>query len=258
MITLNEKPVKTDMFPDNTSQVWKVENLPPKGLAAKVVWTYSHEGEFMQLAQLRALLHKNENPAYLTICYLPYGRQDKEISNEATFALQPFAALLNFLDFRHVTIVDPHSTIATDLIYNSDAYYPITTILNLISKTSTDLLCYPDKGALGKYASMFEMDHVYGEKVRDQSSGWITDYALIGDVKDKTVLIVDDICDGGMTFKLLANALMENGAKEVNLYVSHGLFSKGLKTLKENKINRIFTKEGECSEVQGNITYRRL
>jgi len=60
------------------------------------------------------------------------------------------------------------------------------------------------------------------------------------------VLIVDDICDGGMTFKLLARDLLAAGAKEVHPYVTHGIFSKGLDTLKESGIGRFFTYKGEC------------
>jgi phosphoribosylpyrophosphate synthetase len=61
-----------------------------------------------------------------------------------------------------------------------------------------------------------------------------------------------------MTFKLLAKDLLAAGVKEVNLFVSHGIFSKGLRTLKESNIKRVFTKDGEAGESQESITYRRL
>ena len=65
------------------------------------------------------------------------------------------------------------------------------------------------------------------------------------DIKDQTILIVDDLCDGGMTFIKSAERLYELEAKEVHLYVSHGIFSKGLKPLTDSGIKRIFTKDGE-------------
>jgi len=61
-------------------------------------------------------------------------------------------------------------------------------------------------------------------------------------------MIVDDICDGGATFILLAKELYAAGAKEVNLFVTHGIFSKGLIPLYEAGIKRIFTQDGEASE----------
>ena len=259
MIMLNGSPVTTTMFPDNTSQVWKLpEWILNETNFANITWEYSHEGEFMQLAQLKALLDTKSFKTCLKIMYLPYGRQDKNITNNTTFALTVFAHLLNELRFDEIKIFDPHSSVATKLIYNSEAIYPVDMILNLISKLGSDLLCFPDKGALEKYAPMFKVPYVYGEKDRDQLTGFIKKYDLVGDVKGKSVLVVDDICDGGMTFKLLADALMGSGAKEVSLFVSHGIFSKGLKTLRQNKINRIFTKDGEASEVQNQIAYRRI
>ena len=44
--------------------------------------------------------------------------------------------------------------------------------------------------------------------------------------------MVDDIADGGASFKYLARKLKELGAAKVGLYVTHGIFSKGLETLK--------------------------
>jgi ribose-phosphate pyrophosphokinase len=124
------------------------------------------------------------------------------------------------------------------------------------------MICYPDKGAVSKYSEIYAFGlgtPIYGEKVRDQSTGNITSYQLIGNLKGRTnVLIVDDICDGGATFKLLAKDLLAAGATEVNLFVSHGIFSRGLRTLQESGIKRIFTKDGEASTHQNQITYRRL
>ena len=50
----------------------------------------------------------------------------------------------------------------------------------------------------------------------------------------RNCLIVDDICDGGGTFIPLAKKLKNAGAKTVTLYVTHGIFSKGLDPLKEH------------------------
>ena len=48
---------------------------------------------------------------------------------------------------------------------------------------------------------------------------------VIGSVKDKICLIVDDICDTAGTLCKAADLLMENGAKEVHSYISHGVMS---------------------------------
>lgn len=267
MITLNGQPVNTTLFPDNTSQVW---HLPEYLFEADsnwvhIVWDFQHEGEFMQLAQLKNLLDKYGIRAALRLEYLPYGRQDKNISNDTTFALHSFAHLLNVLKFDEVICMDPHSAIAEASIKNFRAVYPTKMLEDVILETITTLVCYPDKGALVKYREVYkgivEDEYIYGEKVRDQLTGKITKYEIINkrhNLKEHNVLLVDDIVDGGMTFKILANGLLDAGAKEVNLFVSHGIFSKGLKTLLESGIKRVFTKDGEIGEYQNNITFRRL
>jgi ribose-phosphate pyrophosphokinase len=48
---------------------------------------------------------------------------------------------------------------------------------------------------------------------------------VIGDVTGKTCLIVDDMCDTAGTLCKAAEVLIENGAKEVHSYISHGVMS---------------------------------
>ena len=48
---------------------------------------------------------------------------------------------------------------------------------------------------------------------------------VIGDVKDQTCIIVDDIIDSGGTIVNAAKALKERGAKEVYVYITHGVLS---------------------------------
>jgi ribose-phosphate pyrophosphokinase len=45
---------------------------------------------------------------------------------------------------------------------------------------------------------------------------------LVGDVKDKVAILIDDMCDTGGTIKLATNALINSGAKAVYAVVSHG------------------------------------
>lgn len=265
MIYINGTPLNVTLFPDNTSQVWHVPQLDiPDTNWVHIVWDFSHEGEFMHLAQLKALLDAKGFRCALRIKYLPYARQDKSITNDSTFALTPFAYLLNSLNFEEIIIMDPHSVDAIKMIYNSRAVFPVEHVQKVITLTGSNALCFPDRGAREKYAPIYSEispPWVYGEKVRDQASGRITSYEVkTGKFHhaNHNVLIVDDICDGGATFVLLAKELLATGALEVNLFVTHGLFTKGLKPLFDAGIKRIFTQDGEASEVQQHIAYRRL
>lgn len=258
MISLNGVVIKPTLFSDQTRQVWKVPEEAFNVGGASVVWDFEQESEFMQLAQLKTLLDKRSIPATLLMKYLPYGRQDKDVSNETTFGLVTFSNLLNSLKFTEVIAIDPHSQAPYELIKNFTSIQPYTAVELATQMTETTTYCYPDKGAVSKYTKLFHHPYVYGDKVRNQSTGVIESMKLVGQVKGDNVLIVDDLCDAGGTFCWMASLLYEAGAKDVNLYVSHGIFSKGLKPLRDAKINRIFTKDGEVSDYQGNICYKEL
>lgn len=250
MIKVNDYQIYSTNFPDKTTQVWK---LPEHIFQTTypIHWEFSYEAEFLQLAQLRALFAVKGLMPDLFIDYLPYARQDKEIANDATFALYPFAQLLNSLAFATVKILDPHSEIATDLIHRSQAAYPVKEVSKVA--TDTDVFCYPDAGALRKYCLIYpERETVHGDKIRNQETGFIESYELHGNVSGKRVLIVDDICDGGATFVHLAKALRERGATSIDLFVTHGIFSKGLMPLTQAGIRNIYTAKGEAVQIDSN------
>ena len=50
---------------------------------------------------------------------------------------------------------------------------------------------------------------------------------IIGDVKDKRCILVDDIVDSGGTLCNAAEALMASGAVSVDAYITHGVLSGG-------------------------------
>ncbi len=60
---------------------------------------------------------------------------------------------------------------------------------------------------------------------RREKAGEVSEMTVIGDVKGKTCLIIDDICDTAGTLCKAAEVLLENGAKEVHAYISHGVMS---------------------------------
>lgn len=48
---------------------------------------------------------------------------------------------------------------------------------------------------------------------------------LVGDVRDKVAILVDDMIDTGKTLALAAKTLKEKGAKSVHAIISHGMFN---------------------------------
>ena len=255
MIELNGNKIIPTIFPDKTSQVWKLQEYFFEGYESNITWKFEHEGEFIHLAQLIHLIqYKKRGPLYIVLHlpYLPYGRQDKYISNEETFALITFILLLGNIGIQKIIVNDPHST---DILFTFrgkieaiEIIYPISEVQETFKKVCADYIAYPDHGALEKYKNIYkDIPYIHAKKERNQETGEILELEIEGEqcIKDKNILIVDDICDGGCTFIRLAEKLYKKGAKNVHLFVSHGLFTKGLECLHEAGIKRIFTPEGE-------------
>ena len=260
MISVDGIEITPTIFPDKTSQVWHIE---PKYLRkmfsgpVTIRWDFESEGEVMHLLQLVTLIRSTNREAIIKVklSYLPYARQDKDINNYATFALHTFLSLMS-LAVQELEVFDPHSTHLLDLYFgdNYKAVEPnleISYAMNGYNGCSPDLICYPDKGASTRYPCLNGVDSVYMEKTRDQATGKINGIELYGEVNGKSLLIVDDLCDGGRTFIEAAKVLRAAGATEVNLYVSHGIFSHplGVSALHQAGIMKVYTRDGLVSDI---------
>lgn len=247
MIKLNGHLITPTIFPDKTSQVWKLpEDWFLAGLHFNTItWEFENEAEFMHVAQLQTLLQRFSMGTTLELPYLPYARQDKDISNVATFSLHTFATLLNSLRFAEVKTFDPHNAeLSKKLINNLSITMP--NYQHILWQLQAYPV-FPDKGAALRYGA--KLVDVVCDKIREPLTGAITGISISGTIINGSYLIIDDICDGGRTFIEVAKKLYEAGAKEVHLYVSHGIFSKGLDVLHDAGIKRIFTRNGEVSKI---------
>lgn len=182
----------------------------------------------------------------LNIPYMPYARADRvfEVGNPHPLNLF-FTQITNL--FHEIYTTDLHSDVIT---YNALTEYKQSemfrsfAISNGLHKRHDWVLVAPDKGSKRKakcIQAMYNVPMVHGDKTRDISNGKITSIHILPhevDLAGKTVVIVDDICDGGGTFIPLAEDLKAQGAGEVWLFVTHGIFAKGLNIFK-GKIDKI-------------------
>ncbi len=183
---------------------------------------------------------------HLDIRYLLGARMDRSISSLEPHTLQTVARTINSMGFNQVRILDAHSEVATRLIRNSTNLLPVKIVEGIYTTLgqSDVVVVTPDKGAQPRVSELFrnwEYRYCRMEKVRDQDTGRLKGFAFkdgMDNVKERGCLIVDDICDGGGTFVGQAKLLKLAGAKKVFLYVTHGIFSKGLPL---EGIDRVFT-----------------
>ncbi|MFY9239311.1 MAG: phosphoribosyltransferase family protein [Roseovarius sp.] len=239
MITINGELVTPTIFPDGTQQVWKLRDVI--GEDNIVRWDYDGDHEIVTLWQLSLLA----NNITLYCDFLPYGRQDKEVSNEFTFGLTSFIQMLAGMGIKTLVTIDAHSEVPKRLCreYGVEYYdiYPEHSINYALNDSNCDMVCYPDKGASKRYK--IDLPSVILDKVRDQSTGEIVGLKVIERTPQEHILIIDDICDGGRTFCESAKLLKTYGAT-VDLYITHGIFSKGTGVLYASGIGKIYTKDG--------------
>lgn len=241
MIKLFEKDKEiqfaTTIFPDQTSQVWKLEPTPSSDFQElTILWLFENESELIHLLQLAFLLKKQyHSKINLKAPYLPYARQDKEVSNSSSWALHLFEKLIRDAQIDSVEVFDQHSPLFFTS-QSAEAFHK--------SIFHHDFICFPDKGARSRYPHLEKHPFVYCDKIRNQSTGEITGLSLATmgkDLQDQKVLIIDDICDGGKTFTEVAKKLQEQNVSQIDLAVSHGLFSKGKEVLHAAGIKEIYT-----------------
>ena len=174
----------------------------------------------------------------LACTYLPYARQDRVCSTGESLSVKVIADLINSQNFDRVFCTDIHSGVGQALIdrlihteqHQLGRDFPITKV---------DILVSPDAGAEKKaltFAKHWSIPEVlYASKVR--TSTYQRDFGLT----NKTILVVDDICDGGRTFIELAKELKAVTTDcRLYLYVTHGIFSKGVGVF-DNLYDHIYT-----------------
>src|SRR6185437_13272266 len=176
----------------------------------------------------------------LYLPYMPYARQDRVCAKGEALSLRVAATFINSLEFDKVTVVDPHSDVTPALLNNcsvTDIVEIFATRMHHFAPIGNTVLVSPDAGAIKKVlklAQFLKLRMIQAEKIRNPMDGEITGMKVHTDhLGLKPVLVVDDICDGGRTFTELAKELSHKTDGKLNLYVTHGIFSKGLEPLLE-------------------------
>lgn len=246
MLLINGNPVEFFTFSGGEIQVKIPHVLGTE--RAFLTWKPADASEITLLAlAINALKHMGFNDIDLDILYLPYARQDRVCAQGEAHSLEVICQFLNGLDVSVVRLWDVHNKERTfelldeRLVVHIQPFdiferYKILDDFDL----SNLILCAPDNGAYGRVADVAnqhtQTTPVAISKVRDPEIGKIEGMKWNPHnrrVHGWNVLIIDDICDGGATFLQAAQILKEQGAADLYLYVTHGIFSKGLDMLQQ-------------------------
>jgi ribose-phosphate pyrophosphokinase len=198
-----------------------------------------------------ALKHEKQVYVSLFVPYFPYARQDRYCSNGESYALSQFVqSTFIGLDINGLIVWDLHSSKSRELIKDyvrcdvvEIQQYELTR--DIVS--NYDCLIFPDEGA-AKKAQQYQNAGYNGDFItmkKFRSGGMVVYGEFTRNIAGKKCLVVDDICDGGATFVSMAHKIYETHKypdlpHTLDLYVTHGIFSRGIDNLL-GSYNNVFT-----------------
>tara|TARA_Y100000591_G_scaffold316949_1_gene326106 strand:- start:412 stop:1344 length:933 start_codon:yes stop_codon:yes gene_type:complete len=198
------------------------------------------------LLSIDALKRSSAKNITAVIPYFGYARQDRKVVPRTSISAKLVSNLITKAGADRVVTVDLHAgQIQGFFDIPVDNLFATPIFARHVRKKikSKKIICVaPDVGgterarALGK---LLNADLAIIDKRRPKP-GQSKVMNVIGDVKNRTCIIVDDIIDTGGTIVNAAKALKERGAKEVYVYITHGVLSgDAVKKIKNSVIKNL-------------------
>lgn len=180
--------------------------------------------------------------------YFPGARQDRcEPDSGNAITAKVYADIVNGQRYDRVIVVDPHSDVTPALLDRCEVLTAGDVLVSMVDLPHLDGIICPDAGAEKRATAaakaLGDLPVVCGRKRRDRATGQLAGFSLDPLPTSGHFLIVDDICDGGGTFVGLADEFYRDPAapsSTLSLYVTHGIFSRGLDVFSEH-FARIYT-----------------
>ena len=167
------------------------------------------------------------------IPYFGYARQDRRSKARTPITAKLVANMLVEAGIERILTLDLHATqiqgffdIPVDNLYASPVF-ALDVMHHFKGQMDDVMVVSPDVGGVARARDLAQRVNAPLSIVdkRRGKPGEVAEMTVIGDVKDRTCLIVDDIVDTAGTLCKAAEVLMENGAKEVHSYITHGVLS---------------------------------
>jgi ribose-phosphate pyrophosphokinase len=165
------------------------------------------------------------------IPYFGLARQDRKDKPRVSIGAKLVANLLTAAGVNRVITIDLHAEqiqgffdVPVDHLFASSIFIPYIAKMNL----ANPVMATPDTGGTRRaaaYAKRLDIPFVICYKQRAKANQ-IETMTLIGDVKGKDVILVDDIIDTGGTIVRAAQLMMDNGATSVRAFCTHPILSR--------------------------------
>ena len=177
----------------------------------------------------------------------PYARQDKKDKSRAPITAKLVANMLTVAGANHVITMDLHASqiqgffnIPVDNLYAEPS--TLKYIRDKIEDHKNVVIVSPDAGGAKRATSIadkLDVDFALIHKERKKANE-VSRMTLVGDVKDRVCILVDDMADTCGTLGLAAQVLRDNGATNVYAMVTHAVLSgKAISVINNSCLSRI-------------------
>ncbi|MDE6311262.1 MAG: ribose-phosphate pyrophosphokinase, partial [Muribaculaceae bacterium] len=193
--------------------------------------TFPHSDNLMELLlMIEAAKRASASSVIAVIPYFGWARQDRKDKPRVSIAAKLVSDLLVAAGVDRVITMDLHAdqiqgffNIPVDHLYASSVFIPYIQSLKLDDM----VIATPDVGGAKRansYAKYLDVPLVLCHKQRAKANV-VAKMTVIGDVKDKNVILVDDMVDTAGTITKAADLMLANGAKSVRALASHAIMS---------------------------------
>ena len=200
----------------------------------------------MELLLVIDALRSSAKTITAVIPYFGYARQDRKVAPRTSISAKVVANLISNAGATRVVTVDLHAgQIQGFFDMPVDNLYTAPLFAKYIKRklNTKKLICVsPDVGGVARtraLATRIKADLAIIDK-RRPAPGKSEVMNIIGNVKDKTCIIVDDIIDSGGTIVNAVDALKKSGANEVYVFITHAVLSgDAVNKIKKSKIKKL-------------------
>lgn len=194
---------------------------------------------------LDALKRASARRITAVIPYFGYARQDKKLEPRAPISARLVSNLITNSGADRVVSMDLHSNqiqgffnCPVDNLFASNIFFKyIKTIM-----TENTIIVSPDAGGVSRanaYAKRLNSEVAILSKIREKANK-ISSMKLIGCVKDKNCIIVDDMIDTAGTLCKSSEILMDYGAKSIEVFATHPVLSgEAVSKIENSPIKRV-------------------
>jgi ribose-phosphate pyrophosphokinase len=205
----------------------------------------SSDNLFELLQMIDAAKRASARHITAVIPYFGYARQDRKDKPRVPITSKLVTNLLEAAGATRIMTMDLHADqiqgffeIPVDHLYSSSLFIPDIEKLKLSDLT----IASPDMGGSKRataYAKQLSTEVVICYKQRKQANQ-IDKMTVIGDVSNRHVILVDDMVDTGGTLVKAAEMLIDQGAKSVRAYCTHGVLSgQAIEKIENSKLEEL-------------------